>query len=814
LNTKEKGMNMTTKNMSINTDNRDPITIDSILALFKPDSHPDLHIFEFIEIHRKNFDATISKFLMDQLSTFNIKDQSNLSTLNQILRNMYEFFNSLLDAGRWNPCKFSRPSKNQASKSFEDHREIHFDWCYSDCYYVRSVDFWEVVEWQFAGNTIRLTIINGLEYSSLRSLGSNQGQVHEQGARKVVLQFKGFDWLPSRNLLVIRLEFALSEANQISGKRTGSQNVCSFLTEQILQKIREEADRLTDIGRTLDLEEFGKSLEKNLKRCSNKKPTDIYIFKDLQTRLYLELQSYIATKIAEISAENTVDKLIQSERLTVLIRTRKIIEGMIPLVSSIEDALCNLWIQSKEISSEDYLITLDLIDPKWYSRILENLRQREQWKALYSMEIDSLSQIYTNTLFGKSVLKLPLDTGLFSDPLRSELIKEAKEKPEHGLLVKANNFDGLIYLKSLYANKVKCIYIDPPYNTGNESFVFKDNYSHSSWLTMMENRLRIAHELLTEDGYILISIDYNELNNLLSLMNLIFGSENLVEIFAWAKTLTPPSLSVKSRRNLEYIVCYEKNKTNIHYKGPFSSKSEDQPILNSGNPLRAVKFPAGTVSTKLKFSEYKAGQYPKAKLLKDITIKDGKIVEDLEVEIESKWSQQKIDEEVAQGTRFVINSELFSIRFIRKPTIGFNAPKTLILGKSGEEEAEIGTNETSQKEIKNYGLSFDDYPKPIGLIKYLLGFNTNNDDIILDFFAGSGTTGDATIALNQTKYREGNRKFILIESEKHFETDLKARIQKRIFSDEWEMGKPKNQNGISHCVRYLSLFSFYDLLNK
>ncbi len=815
-------MNMETKNANERRNQeRNPITIESIISLFSPDSHPDLHIFKFLEKSSIILKKSISDLLTTKLMTHDSKDRLESPESAQVLRLVYDFFSRIIKSGRWCHKMFSPKSGSRAmdkssdrseqpsdrSEQPSDRSEIDFDWTYSDCFYIRSVDYWEVVEAEFEAMKVRFVITNGREYSSLRSASSNQ----ETNARKVILSCSDLEWVPSQKMLIINLKFMPSSAsNESSVKRSGSQNAFSSLSEQIIQKIR-EIQSISD-GPAVDGAASG--LEKVLKKSLSKNPTDIYIFKNLQARLRSEFEIYFATKIAEFTEQETSNKQYIADQLDVLMRAKRIIEAMIPIVASNEDRLRDLWIESKEISKEEYLITLDIIDPKWYPRILENQRQIEQWKALYALEITSLSQIYTNTLFGKSVLKLPVDTALFDDPLHTELITIAKQTSENGLLINANNFDGLIYLKSLYQNQIKCIYIDPPYNTGNEFFVFKDNYSHSSWLTMMENRLTMAHDLLTNDGYILISIDYNELNNLLSLMNRIFGPENLVEIFAWAKTLTPPSLSVKSRRNVEYIVCYEKKKTNVHYKGPFSAKSEDQPILNSGNPRKVVKFPAGTVSTKLKFGEYKAGQYPKAHLLKDITIKDGKIVEDLEVEIESKWSQQKINEEVSQGTRFVINSELFSIRFIRKPTIGFNAPKTLILGKAGEEEAEIGTNETSQKEIKNYGLSFDDYPKPIGLIKYLIGFNTDSEDIILDFFAGSGTTADAVINLNQTKYREGNRKYILIESEKYFDTDLKARIQKRIISNEWENGKPKNLNGISHRVRYLSLYSFYDLLQQ
>ena len=166
---------------------------------------------------------------------------------------------------------------------------------------------------------------------------------------------------------------------------------------------------------------------------------------------------------------------------------------------------------------------------------------------------------------------------------------------------------------------MKCIYIDPPYNTGKD-FVYRDNYAdnlrnyqeltgqidgegnrvstnsdsdgryHSNWLNMMYPRLILARNLLKKNGIIFVSIDHREISNLKSLMDEVFGENNCVTIFKWNKTSTPPSLSKKVRHKYEFVLCYERIYSSNEYKGG-SSNGGDMPLLNDGNPISSIKIP-------------------------------------------------------------------------------------------------------------------------------------------------------------------------------------------------------------------------------
>lgn len=222
------------------------------------------------------------------------------------------------------------------------------------------------------------------------------------------------------------------------------------------------------------------------------------------------------------------------------------------------------------------------------------------------------------------------------------------------LYIEGDNLDVLKLLQKSYMGKVKMIYIDPPYNTGND-FIYNDNFAqsaeqhdkeqgdtdelgnryrknldtkgrfHSDWCSMIYSRLLIARCLLTENGVIFISIGVEELDNLQKICNEIFGADNFIEVFSWVKTSTPPSLATKSRKTNEYILCYEKNKSSIKYNG-VALDGGDAPLLNSGNPITVLEFDKDKVFFKpSKFPNglYKAHCKNRVELLDDIEIVDG-----------------------------------------------------------------------------------------------------------------------------------------------------------------------------------------------
>lgn len=371
------------------------------------------------------------------------------------------------------------------------------------------------------------------------------------------------------------------------------------------------------------------------------------------------------------------------------------------------------------------------------------------------------------------------------------------------IFIEGENMEVLKVLQKSYFGKVKMIYIDPPYNTGNDSFIYPDRFSesreeymrrvgdkdeegymlrdgmfhknskengqyHSNWLNMMMPRLYLAKSLLREDGVIFVSIDDNEVHNLRLLMNEIFGEENFIEVFSWVKTSTPPGLSNKSRKTIEYILVYEKNKNNNKYKGEFLDGG-DQPLLNAGNNLKILTFPKDKVFFKIPDGEYKAGIYDRIRLIDSVQIKNGRAISDFQIEGEFKWTQTTLDTEVANETTFIIKSDKFAIRFIRNNEIGYKAPTNLLKDKYitpviSKKENGVDTNEQSSAELENLlGGGYFSFPKPVSLVKHIVSFVSDSDknDIILDFFAGSGTTAHAVMQMNRED--GGNRKYICVQ---------------------------------------------------
>ncbi len=360
--------------------------------------------------------------------------------------------------------------------------------------------------------------------------------------------------------------------------------------------------------------------------------------------------------------------------------------------------------------------------------------------------------------------------------------------------------DNLLALKALlpqYEGRVKCIYIDPPYNTGNEGWVYNDNVNdpqikkwlgevvgkegedfsrHDKWLCMMYPRLRLLQKLLAEDGAIFISIDENELYSLKYVCDEIFGSSNFIGQWLWYKSATPSNLSHKVKRNLEYILCYEKCRTNLKYRGIQKTSPSDDPLIKPQNSFKVLKFPAGSIHFKGRVDgQIVAGIYGTAKypnrLLNNVQIANGTNTNAAIFENRFIWQQSKLDEELANET--TINCSRQLVLSYKKANYDPEVPPSLI-------DISVGV-ETTEEAGKELSLIFDgrtvfDYPKPPSLIAYLLGFICNKNSIVLDSFAGSGTTAHAVLKLNASD--GGNRKFILVEMMDYAETVTAERVKR------------------------------------
>ena len=296
--------------------------------------------------------------------------------------------------------------------------------------------------------------------------------------------------------------------------------------------------------------------------------------------------------------------------------------------------------------------------------------------------------------------------------------------------------------------------------------------------------------MLSDDGVIFINIDDNELENLKKICNEVFGEQNFATQFIWTKTATPPSLSHKCRKTVEYVLCYEKKLDSTRYFGSLLSGG-DVPLLNTGNPTKELVFPAGSVRFNfVKNGTIHAGSYDKVILIDDIIVSDGVNYNEFKMTGEFKWGQPMLNAEVSNGTYFVCKSNKLSIRFQRPyDEKNYKTPNNF-LNLELNKEIGIGTNESAVKELETLGMSnFFDFPKPVSLIKYLINMILKFDKyaITLDFFSGSATTAHAVMQLNAED--GGHRKFIMVQLPE--KTDEKSEAFKAGYKNICEIGKER-----------------------
>ena len=353
------------------------------------------------------------------------------------------------------------------------------------------------------------------------------------------------------------------------------------------------------------------------------------------------------------------------------------------------------------------------------------------------------------------------------------------------VFIEGDNLQVLKALQKAYRGKVKGIYIDPPYNTGSDSFIYADNFAaksgrsqadrrqsgHSNWLSMMLSRLLLARHLLREDGIIFVSIDDNELANLKLVMDEVFGEENFIDYFSWAKSETPANLSRKSKKVVEYVLCYQKNKNSEKFKGVQKNSTSSNGLLNQTNKPGTLVFPADVVTTRLEDGVLAKGSYGTDRyaieLLEDTEVRDGLFVKPVVLRAKFKWSQPKLNDEISRGTRISIPTIKLSPSY-EKLVYDKEVPPNLINAKVG-----VGTNENASAQLEAlFGAKVFDFPKPPSLIKYLLGFSDDPEGIFLDFFAGSGATAQAVLEMNQQD--GGNRKYFCVQLDEQIAPSTKA----------------------------------------
>ena len=389
------------------------------------------------------------------------------------------------------------------------------------------------------------------------------------------------------------------------------------------------------------------------------------------------------------------------------------------------------------------------------SQLIESLRKTKRYGLVWEEKREEVEERQRD--------RIPVLT----EVKERAIVSDAADAPNH-ILIEGDNLDALVALTYTHEGNIDVIYIDPPYNTGKKDFRYNDSYvdtedsfRHSKWLSFMERRLLIAKKLLSSQGAVFISIGDDELCNLKLLCDEILGENNFIENYVWESTFRPDNSSPILRRNAEFVLCYAKNKANISYFRGVSSKTEGMPSLTKGKEkLKQITFPANCVKTTLPDGLYKKGLKDNGKQLKwelvnDARVKNGIFITEVVLKGHSYWAtDKKVVEELASGTEIWIKSESF-VPYYKKNKESISRPTKIL-------DADIVNDYLFANAQINgvFGTPVFNNPKPTSLISFLCNFTDNPNATILDFFAGSGTTLHATMALNAED--GGHRQCILV----------------------------------------------------
>ena len=404
------------------------------------------------------------------------------------------------------------------------------------------------------------------------------------------------------------------------------------------------------------------------------------------------------------------------------------------------------------------------------------------------------------------------------------------------LYIEGDNLAALKILQESYLGKVKMIYIDPPYNTGND-FIYADDFSHSiseefdrngilsseenrlfrntdgrsrfhsDWCSMIYSRLLLARNLLTDDGVIFISIDDNEQKNMKSICDEVFGEINFITMFIWEKTQHFGRQKLNSYCNSDYVFCYGKNLASPSLREllveKINSELLDAPLYNASNNINCLTFPAGKVKFNLSDGYYTESSNPEYELLTPVRVSNGYNENDFQLRFRSRWSNQTVQNEISKGTTFWVKTQGFAIRAIYGDGKVSNcAPRQIIFTNSNNPmcvksrfdwRVETSENATNQLATLLDNTLFP-YPKPVSLVEYLISLLYDEfqkdfltDCTILDFFSGSATTAHAVMQLNAED--GGHRKFIMVQLPEP--CDEKSEAYKAGYKNICEIGKER-----------------------
>jgi adenine-specific DNA-methyltransferase len=750
-------------------------------------------VSEYLELKKKTEDTDITESIQSQ--TFN---------------DLYNFFSRYYEDGDF-ISKRRYSSKNYKYAIPYNGEEVKLYWANFDQYYIKTGEIFKDYVftqkgWRFIFKTTTAEVEVGNVKGERRYFFLSPDKPIDIKDNTCPIQFE-YKLLTDEDLI----EYSIKTKDG-KLKKTGitQDDLNAILKDKIIDSIS-----LPEPKKFLLEKQNGKTiLEKHLYKFTRKITSDFFIHKDLKGFLERELDYFIKTEVLDIDSLDTEKQRYFDRHITRSKVVKNIGKKIIEFLAQIEDFQKTLWEKKKFILRTDYVITIDRIPEEFHLEIINNKEQLEEWEELGFGEINKKEDLMAEEdLFNTKYKKLPVDTKYFNQDFKERLLEKLTEKDNlddliDGVLIKSENWQALNLLLEKYKEKTQCVYIDPPFNSKTTEILYKNFYKHSSWLSLMENRISIGKQLLEDKGVFICAIDENEQERLGQLLEYIFPfkektcisvvhnprgiqGENFSYCHEFAYFIYP---------NKAGIIGKEKRKTGWRNLRDNGGESERRYAKNCFYPIFIEE---GKI---MGFGDVPPRDYhPQVK-----SINNKEIIEIWPIDsgcIERKWRYARNSvEKVKHLLRAIERQGTWEIQ-IKKEEYRYRTVWA---------DSKYDSNEYGSKLLNNImgGSTNFTFPKSLYNVLDCVNAGTQNykHAIILDFFAGSGTTAHAVMKLN--KEDGGKRKYMLVEMAEYFDTVVIPRIKKVCYSFNWKDGKPQDGDGTSQIIKYHYLEQYEDTLHN
>jgi len=742
------------------------------------------------------------------------------SQIDDVYNQVYEFFSRYFDKGDF----FSKRRYGGKDKYVIQYNgeEVMLHWANKDQYYVKTGENFTNYGFKADGWTVRFVLVHAeVEQDNLK------GQ-----ERFFIISEKTAPTIDGKKE-VLTIAFQYRKLTEEEEKKLAKKNRQDQLMAKALEKILKAVSgspiesllvRLVPVSD----ETSKKLIEKHLERYVKKNTTDYFIHKDLKGFLTRELDYFIKNEVLQVDefvgmSENAIKRNMARVRAI-----RDMCTPIIEFLAQVEDFQKMLFEKKKFVLRTEYCMTLDNVPKELYPEIAANKEQVAEWKRLF--KLDEITDGTLASTRGKNSLDvafleghpfLVLDTRFLDEKLRDRLMAsfENIDLKLGGLLVKSENWQALNLLMDCFRERIDCIYCDPPYNTGNDEFLYKDSYQHSSWLTMIENRLSLMEGFAGSNCFMFASCDKNESMRLRLLLDRMLPGQFVNDI---ANVNNP-----QGRSDEHYIATAHENlliyataaadsydwpaegKVTRRYRStnPSGEKYREVDLRKTGEGDRRVDRP--NLFYYFYYNPDTKELYPSRDEKTPNGLIQIKPIKPDGSEGRWRWELETAEADIAllipkkmerRDVWTVYEMDVLEPNPRVKPTSLWDK-KSFNSQRASESFIDLGFDKTDFP-----------HPKPVDLIKHILMMSTSHDSYVLDAFAGSGTTGQAVLSLNND---DGiRRKYILIDFSETFYSILVPRIVKTMFSSSWSEGKPSSDTGCSHLLKYLDIEQNEDTLSN